>query len=323
MKRLIFPLAVFIFVVVLASLLLSNQYWVYDEFKLVTYTPGTSIKQLASEDTMTSYARRMFFTNHPTLQPKYLFASDCPNGTEQTVVLGCYHGGENGIYLLSVSDPRLYGIEQVTAAHETLHAIYGQLPQAEKNKVDAWLMAFYHHGLNDPVVKAQIAAYRKSEPGQVVNEMHSLFATEVANLPSNLENYYKKYFHDRAQIIKYYSSYENAFTSRQNKITSYDDQLKYINNQINGLDTQLNADQSQLKNMQQTMSGLQASGQSSSYNALVPRYNSLVNSYNNLVGQDKALINQYNQIVKIRNSLALEEQQLVKDITSSAPTIKK
>ena len=54
------------------------------------------------------------------------------------------------------------------------------------------------------------------------------------------------------------------------------------------------------------------------YNAQVDSFNYLIDNYNNGVARFKQLVNQYNDLVATRNSVALEEQALVKAISSSS-----
>lgn len=294
---------------------------IVDYWRLHHYRPPAAMAQLADQDTMTAYARKVFYVNKPALDSKAAFASVCPSGTEQTVVLGCYHGGQGGIFLLSVSDVRLQGVEQVTAAHETLHAAYDRLSPRERTQLNTWLQDYYDHGLTDQTIKAQIGGYTKTEPHELQNEMHSILGSEVANLPPQLENYYKRYFGNRAQVVHYYEQYEEEFTSRQQAIKQYDAQLASLKAQIAALEAGLKGQQGAISTQQTQLTRLRDSNVEQ-YNAGVPAYNALVDSYNRGVNQLHALIAAYNALVDTRNALALEEQQLVQAISSNTTTIK-
>jgi hypothetical protein len=302
-------------------LAVHEQQNVRDYFALRNYTAPSAVAQLSSDDQFTSYANKVFLVNHPQIDTKAAFSKVCPAGTEQTVVLGCYHSNQAGIYLLGVSDPTLKGIEQVTAAHETLHAIYDRLSTSKRNQVDGWLLSYYNHGLTDPTIRTQIADYKKSEPNDWVNEMHSLFGTEVPNLPAQLENYYSQYFKNRKVITNDYQTYQAAFTTRENQITIDDGELNIFSTQINKDNTQLDGELSTIQSTQKSLQADQSSNQIAQYNQGVPGYNQLVNQYNTLVAAAQSLINQYNAIVATRNSIALEEQQLTNEITASKQAI--
>lgn len=286
-----------------------------DWFRLYNYQPPAAVSMLATDDTMTDYARHIYYLNRPRIEPKATFANYCPAGTEQTVVLGCHRGHESGIYILRVATPELAGIEQVTAAHEMLHGAYERLSSKEQRRVDAMLMNYYNHGI-DPATKQLIDAYRSTEPNELVNEMHSIFGTQVAHLPKGLEQYYSRYFTNRAAVTGYYAQYRAAFTGRQAQIKQYDDQLQTWKTQIDQRKTDLQNQQTALESQRAALDTYRAKGDYMAYNSGVSAYNQAVTVYNNNLAQLRDLINQYNQTVASRNAIAFEEQSLVKDITA-------
>lgn len=291
---------------------------VLDWWRLRGYTPPAGVAQLAVDDTMTSEARHLFYVNHPDITTGGAFTSHCPAGSEKTVVLGCYVGDDQGIYIYAVSDPRLNGVEQVTAAHEMLHAAYRRLSSGERQKVDAMLLDYYEHDLTDQRIKDTMAAYKKSEPNDVVNEMHSVFGTEIATLPPPLEQYYRQYFTDRSKITAYTASYEGEFTARQAEVAAYDTQLQMLKSQIDTGEAQLNQQKASLDAQTQQLDAEHSSGNYAAYNAGVNSYNQAVDSYNALLVSTKNLINQYNDIVSKRNAIVLEEQQLTQELSANA-----
>jgi len=296
-------------VAVSGGLLLERQ-TVLDWWRLRDYAAPTNVVQLAEDDTMTAKAQHLFYVNHPDISTGSNFTTHCPSGGEKTVILGCYVGNDAGIYVYAVSDARLNGVQQVTAAHEMLHAAYRRLSGSERTRVDALLMDYYQHGLSDQRIKDTLDAYKVSEPNDVINEMHSIFGTEVAQLPAGLEQYYKQYFTDRQKVAAYTASYQDEFTSRQTAVAAYDTQLKSLKQQIDADEaslaeqrTELDAERSQLRN--------------SSDNDQIAAYNKKVTSYNSLLANTKNLISQYNDIVDRRNAIALEEQQLQQALSAS------
>lgn len=288
-----------------------------DYIKLATYTPPADISQLATDDTMTASAQHLFYINQPKLEDKASFRQDCPNGTEQTVVLGCYKGGESGIYLLAISDPRLSGVEQVTAAHETLHAAYERLNPATKKQVDGWLMAYYKT-VKDPQLIETFNNYKKTEPGQLLNEMHSIFGTEVANLPANLENYYKRYFTDRSKVTDYYASYQEAFNSLQQQIASIKAQLDQLKASIASNEAITGAESTSLEQQRTQINNYR--GNPNTYNSEVESYNASVDQYNALVGQLKSEIASYNQLVQQYNQIAISINALGNELNANVQT---
>jgi hypothetical protein len=299
-----------------------NRQNIFDWWRLRQYKAPAAVSALASQDTMTAYGRKVFYVNRPAIDEKSAFASACPNnGGEQTIVLGCYHGGQSGIFLLNVSDSRLNGVEQVTAAHEMLHAAYDRLSDADRKKVDAMLLDYYNHGLQDQRILSTIAAYKKTEPNDLVNEMHSVFGTEITQLPSGLEQYYKRYFTDRAQVAVYAAQYQAEFTSRQAVIAQDDAQLADLKTRIDTVKADLLSKQNDISARRDKLLAQKNSGDINGYNAGVPGYNGLIDSYNTEVQTIRNLTDQYNQLVAARNAVALEENQLVKDLSNDTTPI--
>lgn len=301
----------------LVMLILSHRQAIYDWLRLRDYHPPAAIAALAQDDTMTPLATHIFYVNHPVLSSKGDFSKHCPSGNEQTVVLGCYRSDQAGIYVLDVTDARLQGIEQVTAAHEMLHAAYDRLSDGDKQQINQQLTDYFYHGLHDQSIIDTINSYKQSEPNDLVNEMHSIFGTEVSDLPSGLENYYKRYFADRAAIVADYQNYESEFTSRLNHIKQYDTELSSLKQQIDSLESSLNGLQSEVNGQRTALDRERASGDLTSFNAGVPGYNALVDRYNQGVEQVQTLVRRYNAVVAARNAIALEERQLVQSISSS------
>lgn len=313
-------LVVLAILVVGGGIMYQVRWNLYDWYRLRGYTAPTTVAQLATDDNMTPYARKVFYVNQPAVEDKTAFRQ-CSAKGEQTIVLGCYHGPQNGIFILSVNDSRLNGVEQVTAAHEMLHAAYDRLPAGERAKIDSELRDYFNHNLTDERVRNTIEAYRSSEPDELVNEMHSIFGTEVANLPAPLEQYYQRYFSDRSKVVAFAQQYEGEFTSRQSAIKADDSQLASWKSQIESLKADLYSRDQTLASEAAHMQALKNSGDISAYNAAVPEYNAAVNTYNGLVAQLRSLIDRYNDLVNQRNATAIEAQQLTNEINSNVAPV--
>ena len=102
-RRYVAGMILIVWFVVLGVMALHRQA-ILDWLNLRDYHAPSAIAQLASDDTMTAYAQKVFYVNTPQLEPKTTFNNFCTNQSEQTVVLGCYHGGQNGIFVLDHID---------------------------------------------------------------------------------------------------------------------------------------------------------------------------------------------------------------------------
>jgi uncharacterized coiled-coil DUF342 family protein len=292
-----------------------------DYVRLYNFQPDIQTSTLADQTTMTPEARRLFYINHPQIDDRTSFNSVCNKNGEQTIVLGCYHSKDRGIYLFDVTDVRLNGVEQVTAAHEMLHAAYDRLSAGERTKIDGELQNFYDTSVHDQRIRDTMAAYQKSEPDDVVNEMHSIFATEIGTLTPQLESYYSQYFTKRAAVVQFADNYQQEFTSRQDQVAAYDKQLSGLKQQINQNTTTLKQRESEINTMQRQMEADRVNGNVNAYNAQVPAYNAKVDQYNSLIRTTQNAISEYNRIVAVRNDLALQVRELTKSISSQLSPI--
>jgi uncharacterized protein YukE len=303
-----FPLVIFL-----------NAQALTDWWQLRNYTPPANIVNLATQDMMSAPARHIFYVNHPDLESDpSAFKSDC-RVTEQTIVLGCYHGNQNGIFIYNVTDSRLAGVQQVTAAHEMLHAAYDRLSKSEKNNVNSMLENYYQNNLHDQRLIETINSYKQSEPNDVVNEMHSVFGTEATDLPTTLENYYARYFTNRHAITDFAANYQGEFTSREDKIKADAAQLDQLKAQIDSDESQLQALGAQIDTDRARLNGLRNAGRNSEYNAGVSSFNREVDSYNVLVQKIRNEISTYNQLVEEYNSVAKDLASLEKSLDSRQP----
>lgn len=281
-----------------------------DWLKLRGYTPPGPVAQLATEDTMTAEGRHIFYVNHPVLYDDVKsFRKNCSQ-TEQTIVLGCYHPDQAGIAVYNVSDNRLNGVREVTAAHEMLHAAYDRLDSKTKNQVNAWLQDYYKNDLKDQRIIDTINSYKTTEPNDVVNEMHSVFGTEVPSLPAPLENYYKQYFTSRGTVAAFAQSYEAEFTSRLNEISANNARLASLKAQIDNEGASLDAQLAQINSDRAELDNLKASGNYQQYNAKVGGFNAEVGAYNNGVARLKSDIDVYNQLVNSQNDVIVQLRSL-------------
>jgi uncharacterized protein YukE len=288
----------------------AQKQQIWDWWQLHDYAPASNIEELTREDKMTDYARKIFYVNHPELINNVnAFRHQCAQ-SEQTIVLGCYHPPQNGISVYDIQDSRLNGVEQVTAAHEMLHAAYDRLSSSEKQKVNTMLLDYYTNGLNNKRIVDTINAYKKTEPQELVNEMHSIFGTEVESLPPPLENYYKKYFLDRAAVVKYASGYQAEFTRRINQISSDDTVLTKLKGEIEAKEQSLNSQLQQIQSDRQNLNSLRDSGDVQQYNAAVYNFNSEIYTYNSSVRDLQNQITLYNNLVQKRNEVAKELRSL-------------
>lgn len=288
-----------------------------DWYKLRNYEPPAAVAAIASATTMTEEGKKLFYVNQPALLDKTNFRQYCSD-SEQSIVLGCFRSGE-GIYLLNVTDSRLNGVVEVTAVHEMLHAAYERLSDNEQQRIDQLTLGQLNV-VKDKRVQETISQYESKGSAVVADELHSILATEVSSLPTELEQYYKQYLGDRKKVVAFAQQYASEFTSREKQLEVYKAQLESIKKQSDADEATLRATASSITRERARLDTLLASGDYEAYNAVVNAFNASVRAYNNKLGAYKQLIVQYNDIVQQYNALASEERELVDAIDSRLDT---
>jgi predicted nucleic acid-binding Zn-ribbon protein len=312
-KHVIIPIIPTLLLVGLTFFGLAERQNIEDWWRLRDYTPPKQVQDLASATKMNDEGRKLFYVYEPALNDKTAFNQNCTD-SEKTLVLGCYVS-KQGIYIFDVTDERLAGIEEVTAAHEMLHVAYERLSNRERRWVDNMVVNAFKDVTNERI-KTTVQQYREKDPSVVPNELHSILATEVRNLPDELDVYYRRYFTNRSAVVDLSERYEKAFTEREAKVASYDKQLSELKKQIDTLEKSLEERLAKLNAEKSRMDTLLAQKQYDSYNAAVPSFNAQVRSYNSAAAEARKLIEDYNQMVGNRNAVASEENELIKAIDS-------
>lgn len=190
-----------------------NRQYVIDQITVWVFKPTAEVSSFVGRAGLNQTGAFYLYASQAEVDDRSAFNNACGNLlNEKTVVLGCYTGLGRRIYIYRVTDAQLDGVEDVTAAHEMLHAAYDRLSDSDRTKVDALLVA-QEKTITDQRILDLIKDYQQSEPTQVVNELHSIFGTEVRNLSPELEAYYSRYFSNRLATVSLKEKYEAVFTN--------------------------------------------------------------------------------------------------------------
>lgn len=290
---------------------------IQDWWALRNYTPAANIVALADETAMAGYGRDMFYVSQPKVEDSESFNLHCTHTGEKTVVLGCYVAQR--IYLYNVTDPRLDGVVEVTAAHEMLHAVYERMDEEERAKIDALIEAELPK-VTDERLRGLIELYAESEPGQKLNEMHSILGTEYSGLSPELETYYKQYFSDRTKVVALAQKYQGAFAASQARIADMSGRLQGLKTKIDVNTEEINRQRAEIESESERLNNLRSTD-TTAYNAAVPGYNAKTRAYNGLVLATRQLIEEYNQLVIEHNNEAAAQSSLYRSLDSQYQTV--
>jgi hypothetical protein len=221
----------------ISALLIAGSLWLWTERQFVVdaiqyyqYKPTAAIRQITQEATFTDSSQFVFYATQPVVEQSESFNQHCPRKEAKSPILGCYSGGR--IYIFDVTDSRLEGIKEVTAAHEMLHAEYDRLPNSEKKWLQPLLQKVYDQ-IADDDLKTRMEYYQKTEPGEAMNELHSIIGTEVSNVGPELTKYYDRYFSNRQSLVTLHTQIEQPFKELSKEADDLVNQLDKLGFSIN------------------------------------------------------------------------------------------
>lgn len=193
-----------------AGWLFFNRQFVADQAIVWSYTPPADILSLEERLRLTDKGSFYLRVTEPDIAPAAQFNQDCPRLEPGSPILGCYSSGR--MYIYDVTEDRLDGIEEVTAAHEMLHAVWERMSLAERDRIGTLLKTEYQQNADEQLVE-RMGYYERNQPGEIINELHSIIPTEVKVISPELEEYYAQYFEDRQVVVGLYDQYSSVFTS--------------------------------------------------------------------------------------------------------------
>jgi hypothetical protein len=250
-----------------------NRQYIIDTVAVASFQPSAQIMTIANRAHLSKDGRFYFYASRPQIESSSKFNNDCQRKEAKSPILGCYNGLH--IYLFDVTDERLDGIEEVTAAHEMLHAVYDRLGDADKQRIDMLLQQAYDR-VKTKELASRMAYYNRAEPGEFNNELHSILPTEFSNLGPDLESYYGKYFSNRDALISLHAKVEKQFnilsTKASTLIKQIDELAISINNstrQYNQQSTQLSQDIQSFNNRASSTGGFSSKAEFESERALL------------------------------------------------------
>lgn len=237
----VFSIALF----VAAGFILLNQQFIKDQIVVWGYTPSSEIQTIESRIQLTGAGEFHFRATQPEIASSETFNQDCPRQEVASPILGCYTS-DHRIYIYSITNEQLDGIEEVTAAHEMLHAVWERTSDSERTRIGSLLKTEYQKHTSNVGLAERMAYYQRTEPGQFENELHSILSTEAESLSPELEKYYAQFFKDRQAVVALYKKYNTVFESLKQQIDTLYEELTTLGESIDTRTAQYNTDVAQL-----------------------------------------------------------------------------
>ena len=301
--------------VAIATIIVLNRAWIYDWFRGITYQPNAEMAGIRGKLNLTGRGEFLFNATQPELNEADAFNANCRQDESEVAVLGCYTAGN--IYVYNITDAKLDGIRELTAAHELLHAVWARMGSTEKEDLKPILQQVYQNNLS--VLKDDIETYTDDER---VEEIFVRAGTEIKKLPDTLEKYYAEIFDDQDAVVDFYESYIAVFREIKMKMEGLASEIEVLRDSINVKMTeyenkvnQLEVDITRFNNCAETAGCFATEAEFYvQRNTLVARENEL----NLLNDEINNMIDNYNLKVDEYNADALESRKLQNMINSKA-----
>lgn len=208
LSKIIAPVSIAVVLLCAGTLGVIFRQEIQDTIEGFSYTPTQEMAQIGSDLQLTPAAVRIFHATNPTIADAELFNASCQRKEVSSPIVGCYTS-HDAIFIYDVSNEKLRGIKQVTAAHELLHAVWARMSAGERERMGALLQEVYSNRADEDL-KRRMAYYERAQKGHEVNELHSILGTELGDLGDELEAHYAAYF-DRPSVLKLYSGYHEQY----------------------------------------------------------------------------------------------------------------
>lgn len=223
-----------VLLVLLGLIGLWQRDYIADWLRVSQYAPSAAIVAITDQVRFTDKGRFYFYASQPSLDGTQSFVERCGKHERSTNIIGCYVN--NNIYLYDVKNDELAGIEEVTAAHEMLHAAYDRLSASQRQQLDNLLEAEARKHLDDELFTERMKVYDDLSRSDKVHEYHSVFGTEVRDISPELEKHYAEYFRDREHVVDLYEKYSAVFrdivSQSEALVKSLDAQAVNINQRV-------------------------------------------------------------------------------------------
>ena len=301
--------------VAIATIIVLNRAWIYDWFRGITYQPNAEMAGIRGKLNLTGRGEFLFNATQPELNEADAFNANCRQDESEVAVLGCYTAGN--IYVYNITDVKLDGIRELTAAHELLHAVWARMGSKERENLRPILQQVYQNNLS--VLKDDIETYTDDER---VEEIFVRAGTEIKKLPDTLEKYYAEIFDDQDAIVDFYESYIAVFREIKMKMEGLASEIEVLRDSVNAKMAEYENKVNQLEmDITRFNSCAETAGCFATEAEFYVQRNTLVareNELNLLNDEINNMIDNYNLKVDEYNADALESRKLQNMINSKA-----
>jgi DNA repair exonuclease SbcCD ATPase subunit len=313
----------FVGLLVIPLLLVANQHMLAEWFDFAPPPTSPAIQRLAEQSLMTPVAQRLFYRQYPTIESKATFLEQC-KVPDQSIMLGCFvrRGRTGKIVVQKITDPRLQGTMEVTAAHEMLHAAYERLSQSTREDLGKRLTKAADR-VQDTRLKRVLDDYQAKDLALYYNELHSHLGTELGSLgDAKLEQHYQRYFSDRRRLVALAQRSGSILKQLDDQAAQLKPKIEQLEAELQQLETQIKRSEVGLKESHQDLADLEAELSATKVSAEAAFRAQSVQAYQ-LAGQFEQQKAQFNQQVGQHNDRAEIQQNRITSFNAKVKDYKK
>lgn len=227
-------------VAVIVGAWLLSEPAVQDFWRGLSYRAEGKTGEVIADLELTNKGERILKASQPSLEGREEFNQHCENQNTDMALLGCYTEGK--IYVYEVTAEELTTANQVTMAHELLHATWGRLGKKDKEKLTELLEQVYQ--TKKEWFDEELLAY---DEGSRIEEIYTRTGTKLLDLPEELEKHYAEIFRNRGRIVEFYEQYEAPFQKLQAELEELLGKIDAANREIENERTEYLANLEQLR----------------------------------------------------------------------------
>jgi phage shock protein A len=321
-NKLAVTISVLLSVVLLAAAgwAILNRQYIVDQIIVWQYEPSSEVSTISQKLDLSDLGNFYINASQTQVANAAEFNNACTRQESGSAVLGCYTNKR--IFVYNVTDGELNGVEEVTAAHEMLHAAWDRLTDGEKARLGSLLEVAYER-INDPDLNERMAYYARTEPGERTNELHSILATEYVDIGDELDAYFAKYFTDRSAVVSLYVGYKSVFDNLQAQSDTLAGEMSSLKRKIEAQTTQYNTEAdaltiaiADLQRQAQTVDRSNATAVNA-YNAQRRVIIARIDELDMLKAATNTDVSTYNEKVKQYNALITSSNELTQSLDST------
>lgn len=241
--RSVISLTIAVVILASAAWLIFNRQYALDQLSVWNFQPSSAVAAISNKVKFTPKGQFIFYATKPQVENQENFNETCPRQESASPILGCYTTNGN-IFIYNLTNPQLSGMEEVTAAHEMLHAVWARTGSTEREELTKELEQAYSK-IDDSELKSRMDYYQRTEPGEFANELHSILGTEEVSLGEPLDSYYEQFF-SRSAVLEFHDQYSKVYDQLYNRADELRGLMAGLSSTINSETDAYNAAVAQL-----------------------------------------------------------------------------